>query len=243
MRWLTTPIRCLAIGSLAVVLLCWLFLYADSICQRRKAERLLSSLRTFPFSTANFNQVRDFTLQHEGSVLRTELPPDRDSCSPQHCDFEVSVNTTLIKFARHVPSYGHQLDLTANYLGINPWVVATTFEVRNGRLAHSRTIIGAERLGEKQDSFGGTVYMQYQVDTVRVSIPYAGTEHPDYFITTPHVTGPPTELLQVWTVQSASQPLRQAFDVRLGCVTSLGGCSSLRQFVPLTWSNLTNSER
>jgi hypothetical protein len=47
---------------------CWLFLHFDSVHQRRRAERLFADLRAFPYESADFTQVRDFSVHHGGSA-------------------------------------------------------------------------------------------------------------------------------------------------------------------------------
>ena len=42
----------------------WLYLYIDSVYQRRRAESLFADLRSLDFSTAGFAEVRDIMIRN-----------------------------------------------------------------------------------------------------------------------------------------------------------------------------------
>src|SRR5690349_21157992 len=67
----------------------WFALYLSSLCECRKAERLLADLRRFPFTTAGFAEVRDFSLQHGGSPLQQVSPTLPFGCTEQVCTFQI----------------------------------------------------------------------------------------------------------------------------------------------------------
>jgi hypothetical protein len=55
LRWVARLVLISIVGS-------WLFLYIDSVYQRRRAESLFADLRSLDFSTADFAEVRDIIV-------------------------------------------------------------------------------------------------------------------------------------------------------------------------------------
>src|SRR6185437_9229191 len=69
----------------------WFALYLSSLYQCRKAERLLADLRRFPFATAGFAEVRDFSLQYGGAPLQEASQTPPFDCTEQVCTFQIWV--------------------------------------------------------------------------------------------------------------------------------------------------------
>ena len=66
LRWLARLVLALIVGS-------WLFLYIDSVYQRRRAESLFADLRSLDFSTAGFAEVRDIMVRNGGRAVQLDL--------------------------------------------------------------------------------------------------------------------------------------------------------------------------
>ena len=66
LRWLAGLILIAIAGS-------WLFLYIDSVYQRRRAESLFADLRSLDFSTAGFIEVRDIMVRNGGRAIQRDL--------------------------------------------------------------------------------------------------------------------------------------------------------------------------
>jgi hypothetical protein len=62
--------KILALFLMSILSFSWLTLHFASLHECRKAERLIADLRSFPFATARFAEVRDFTLRHEGMPIQ-----------------------------------------------------------------------------------------------------------------------------------------------------------------------------
>jgi len=134
--------RLVALALLAAFSFYCLCLYVDSIRQRQKAESLFADLKSFPFASANFSQVREFVLRHDGAAMQ-EFPPSHfpglsfpspdsqgkmnfrliptaPTCTPRDCSFEIWIRPGLL---RHTLSYRYEMPLlyTLAYIGIRPW--------------------------------------------------------------------------------------------------------------------------
>jgi hypothetical protein len=66
LRWVARLILVSIAGS-------WLFLYIDSVYQRRRAESLFADLRSLDFSTAGFAEVRDIIVRNGGGPVQLDL--------------------------------------------------------------------------------------------------------------------------------------------------------------------------
>jgi hypothetical protein len=112
-------VRLIFLGSLTVFSCGWLWLYFDSVYQRQKAESWIADLKSFPFASAGFLDVRELAIHHGGSagqqVPQLRLPhsgvPFLDSqgkvripripagpiCTAQDCTFEIWIKTRLAR--------------------------------------------------------------------------------------------------------------------------------------------------
>ena len=229
-----------SIGAFLIALVVsWLLLYFDSIVQRRRAEQLILDLRSFPFATAGFPEVRDFMVSHGGKAIQRlpQTPPL--TCTVHDCTFEVSVQHRLLRLPVDAGRTSELLYTTLVYSGIRPWGVFIRFEVLGGRLERTSTWIGQWKIGR----FDGTNVLEtigYSVQTEQTSTPYSrsGDHSSDYVVGRPHVSGPPTEILEALLVQTPTAPMQRALDVNLRCLTSvLHGCRDFQELAPSAWAD------
>ena len=214
----------------------WLSLYFDSILQRRKAERLVADLKTFPFATAGFIEVRDLVVKYGGHAVERlpEIPPM--TCSVTNCTFELSLQHRLLR----LPVREHTADVVfglLSYVGIRPWVVAISFEVKDGKLEGSITQVGQLKMGvfhgeRTLDPIG------YDVRTEQAYTVSPAFRGHIYSVGRPIITGPPEEILETRILQVPDAPTNRAFDINTRCFTSiLHGCRSFADLAPSAWAD------
>lgn len=232
-----------ALSAFLIVLACsWLALYVDSIYQCRKAERFLSDLRSFPFASAGFVEVRDLTTRYGGAGLQ-ELPQRFPlSCTIRACTFEVWIRHRLLQLPLKPPAW-ELLYSTLPYFGIRPWVVYSQFEVKGGKLSRSVTKVGQLRRGRLK-SYEGLLPIEYEVWTDREP-PTIDLGDAGYVVGPPSaITGPFEELWIAQVPQVHDAPVSRAFDVDLHCFTAvLRGCSGFRELAPSAWADNQDSHR
>src|SRR5579862_914317 len=143
LRWLAGLILVAIAGS-------WLFLYIDSVYQRRRAESLFADLRSLDFSTAGFTEVRDIMVRNGGRATQRPWP----TCTPEGCMFELWIVIEVPRIHRsgaagflsdNVPFLYDALP----YIGVRSWFVTARFEVRNGKLQRSQTAAWEIRMGRQ----------------------------------------------------------------------------------------------
>ncbi len=188
---LRSGLRRTALGLLIIVACCWVCLYLDSVCQRRKAEHLISDLKSFPFATAGFAEVRELAERYDGAPIQ-QFPllnfpqfgyPLEDSqgrlhmpllenggptCTVRDCTFEIWIRPWHL---RAFPRDRVEMLLTSTleYSGIRPWGVYARFKVKNGKLSESHTEFG--RLGPATvGRLTGLVPLAYEVVSATHSI-------------------------------------------------------------------------
>jgi hypothetical protein len=226
---------------LTVLACCWLALYLDSVHQRQRAERFVSDLRSFPFASAGFVEVRDLAIRHGGAGLQ-ELPQCFPlSCTIRDCTFEVWIKHRLLRLPLE-PSTAELVYSTLPYFGIRPWVVHSRFEVKDGKLSGSVTQVGQLRRGRLK-SYEGVLPIEYEVWTDRpqtLDIGGAG-----YLVGPPSaITGPFEEVWIARVPQVPDAPASRAFDVDLRCFTSiLHGCTGFRELAPSAWADNQANQR
>jgi hypothetical protein len=219
-----------ALSLLSIFAFSWSALYFSSLYQLRKAERLVADLRTFPFATADFAEVRDFVFQH-GGIAMQELPQTPPSaCTVQDCMFQIWLGRPFSRPPTNQWVW-QSLYPTLPYLGLRPWTIYAQFEVRSGVLMRSITTVGQLR---RKD------IIEYSIHTERTVTPFFRSDEltNDYAVVVPHVTGPPTEALIAWVLQTPDAPMNQVFDVDLRCFTTIfHGCSDLGALAPSAWQH------
>jgi len=221
---------------LSILALCWLTLYFSSLYQRRRAQRLVADLRTFPFATADFTQVRDFVLQHGGVPIEESSQRPPFSCTVHDCMFQIWLGHPFSRPPTN-QSLWQSLYPTLPSLGLRPWLIYAQFEVRSGVLMRSTTSVGQVKRRD-WGTYDGLLTLEYSIHTERNATPYSrlGEGGADYTVTTPHVTGPPTELLESWVLQTPEAPMNRVFDIDLRCFTAIfHGCSDLGALAPSAW--------
>jgi len=224
-----------AVGFLIVFSCVWLSVYLGSILQRRKAERLISDLRAFPFSTAGFAEVRDFTNGHGGASIQvlSQVPPL--TCTVQNCAFQIGIVHPLLRLP---PSRPTELVYNAlPYLGIRPWGVFAILEVTGGRLSTTTTKIEQLKIG-RSGNYEGLLEKVYGVSTgPTCSDPGLCDENSDYQVGRPDgYGGAAISSLFAWVRGNSDAPKRRAFDINLRCLTSvLRGCD-FRELAPSSWA-------
>lgn len=167
-RLMTRLVLTLVVGS-------WLFLYFDSVYQRRRVEALFADLKSLDFATAGFPEVRDIMNLYGGKAIQWDLvkrshespgtprpqapgrrlPPDARgnvtfqeppyTCTPLNCTFRLSIMTQLPR----IPILGPTavfLYTTLPYIGIRSWTAFVEFDVKGGKLYESYTGVAEYRM-------------------------------------------------------------------------------------------------
>jgi len=230
----------------------WLWLYFNSLCQRRKAESLFTDLRAFSFASADFAEVRDFALSHGGTAIQGFPPsfptfglPLHDSqgqvqiprvwskpeCTSRECVFEIWIRPSALTVTLSNP-LEMRLLTAMTYAGIRPWGVYARFEIVDGKLERSRTSVGGMKSG-KSGGYDGLIPLEYEV----VSDARPVYSDKIYSVGRPHVTGGPMEILRVQLVHIAGIPTARVFDVNLKCLTALLRGCSFSELAPSVWSD------
>jgi len=236
--------KILVLVLLSTSLVGWIVLCVSSLYERRRADRLFADLKKFPFATARFAEVRDFAIEHGGTVA--EGPPSQTppfTCTVQNCTFEIWLGHP---FSRPLANQWlwQSLYPTLPYLGLRPWGVYVNLVVTGGELASSRTSIGQLKRGTLRD-YKGLLEIEYSILTERprTSLSFgqlssAIARSGDYAVFSVHVTGPPTEAWETWMLQTPDAPRDRVFDTDLRCLTSIiHGCSGLNSLAPSAWQH------
>lgn len=261
-RQLRSGVRRTALGLFVVVACGWVCLYLESGHQRRKAERFISDLKSFPFATAGFAEVQELAERNGGAAIQQfpllETPqfayPFEDSqgrlhmpllenagptCTVRDCTFRIWIRPWYLKV---FPRDRAEMPLISafEHSGLRPWGVYATFKVKGGKLNESYTSFG--RLGPATlGRFAGLVPLELEV----VSATHAefGDRGPDYSVAAPHVTGGPLEGLSAWFLQTSNAPTQRAFDVNLRCVTEIWrSCGGFSELAPSAWADYQSEQ-
>ena len=223
-RWMARLVLISLVGS-------WLFLYIDSVYQRRRAESLLADLRSLDFSTAGFAEVRDI-------MIRNGVRPG-STCDPQNCTFLLQIMTRLPR----IPLLDRKATFfytTLPYIGVRSWVLVAIFEVRNGKLERSETGIGEYKMERLDDSaYRQLVPLLYEVWTRREA---ASFEYPcssqDYQVYVSHGGFKfPANALETCVAQSAGASVKRAFDVHLSCLNNPFRNCRFDELAPSAWAD------
>jgi len=258
LRWVARLVLVSIAGS-------WLFLYLDSVYQRRRADSLFADLKSLDFSTAGFAEVRDIVIRYGGHGIQRELLPrfpdfgdlmvddhgnvtftqrSWSTCIPRDCTFRLWIMTRLPR----IPL----LDRTATffyttlpYLGVRSWVVYAHLEVRNGKLDGSDTGVLEYRMERFDSGYRYLVPHGYDVATRRdaPSFEYGPCSNQEYRVYVSHgVFKFPANSLVTCVVQSAGVSVKRAFDVHLRCLNGIFRSCRFDELAPSAWAELFREE-
>jgi hypothetical protein len=254
LRWVARLVLISIVGS-------WLFLYIDSVYQRRRAESLFADLRSLDFSTAGFAEVRDIMVRYGGRGIQPELLPRFPDpgdpmvdahgnvtftgrpwpiCTPRDCTFLLQIMTRLprIPLLDRTASFFYT---TLPYIGVRSWVVYAQFDVRNGKLDRSHTGVGEYRM--ESPDYTGYRHLAprgYEVATRRdaQSFEYGPCSRQDYQVWVTHGGFKfPEKALATCVVQSAMVSVKRAFDVHLRCLNGLFRSCRFDELAPSAWAD------
>jgi|SRR5208283_277835 len=262
---LRSTVRSPLLAIIGVFASSWLLLYLDSLHERRRAEHLIADLKSFPFATAGFPEVRELANRYGGTAVQSFpllqfLPPGPPlnrfpgspgwreevplpqvrtlpTCTPQDCIFDVWITPRLW---RHDLPFSCKasafLGSVLAYLGLRPWAVSVRFEVREGKLWESRTGAAQDRHA-KSGSYEGLIPLGYGV----ISLSRANASNSlrsEYAVGVPHVTGAVSDDLQAWFVQVPDAPIKRAFDIHTHCLTAVvHSCRGFADLAPTAWAD------
>ncbi len=258
---LRSTVRSALLAIIGVFASSWLLLYLDSLHERRRAEHLIADLKSFPFATAGFPEVRELANRYGGTAVQSFpllqfLPPGtplrrftasgnskdlvpevltRPTCTPQNCTFTIRITPRLwlydLQFNDKLTAF---LASIFAHVGLRPWAAYASFEIRDGKLWESDAGAGQGRY-EKLGSYEGLVMLDYEV--ISMSKANALYRHrPDYAVCVPHITGTVSEDLWTYLVQAPSAPTSRAFDIDLHCFTTvMHPCEGFDVLAPSAW--------
>jgi hypothetical protein len=242
----------------------WLFLYLDSVYQRRRAESLVADLKSLDFATAGFTDVRDLVIRNGGMpnwpASLSRLPdfpapsmPDLHgdisfynpwpTCTRQDCTFIVLINTRLARLPFPLQERTIEFLYSAlPYIGVRTWVLSALFEVRKGKLERSETSVAEFRIDRLELGYPRRLIpLGYKVETVlRDSASFEDHCHnQDYrvYLDHGHRVKLPQNMLHTCVLQSAGIPAKRAFDVNLRCLNGLFRSCRFDELAPSAWAD------
>jgi hypothetical protein len=245
-----------------VFVLAWLWFYLDSLHERRRAEHLISGVKSFPVSTAAFPEVRDFVTRYGGTSVQqfqplnpstpglpveghAEIPPLRTgpTCTAQDCAFEISVRPLLYRLWL-AGGFGSVSSGLA-HLGLRPWAVLVTLKVKDDRLWEIYTSVAQctrVEFGSTENllPLGYAVMCDSKANAVAKGRP---THEYDVGLMN-NVTGLAGRLLAAHLAQPTPPPVQRAFDIHLGCFTRImHECDGFSEIAPSAWADYQLQEQ
>jgi hypothetical protein len=217
---------------LASIACSWLFLYFDSVHQRRRAESLFADLKSLDFATAGFPEVRDIMVRYGGRALQP------NSCTPQNCTFLLQIMTVLPRIPI-LDRTAQFLYTTLPYIGVRSWTADAFFRVRNGKLDSSQTGVWQFRM-ERLDSreYKYLVPLGYDVETRLDPTDFYACNNQPYRVFISHPRRKfPTDALETCLLQSAGTPTKRAFDVHLRCLNNPFRNCRFDELAPSAWAD------
>ncbi len=243
-----------------VLIWAWFSFFIESVYQRRKAEAVIAGLKTFPFASAKFFDVREFVLKHGGHPVQQSLPftprvygsarvgPDRKTiipfditqpaCTTRDCDFELVVDNGVYRLFYLHPSTRFLTSMFQK-VGIRPWVLEAHFSVADGMFKGSRILVGQIR-STPSDDFKGLAPIGYIVNTSAARDP---AEPYKVGLRDSCVHFCSYELI-VQLAETESAPARRAFDIDLHCLTVVRRpCTSFAELAPSAWADYLREQQ
>jgi hypothetical protein len=237
----------------------WLFLYLDSVHQRRRAESLIADLKSLDFATAGFTDVRDLVIRNggyaspgPGSLERPDFPtpsmPDLHGnisfykvwppCTRQDCTFIVWITTRLARLPFPVEKRTVEVLYSAlPYIGVRSWGLGALFVVRNGKLERSQIFIAERRIDRLEPDYPLEVIpLGYEVETVLIDSACRGG-HQGVSLSHGHPVRMPQKMLHSCVLQTERKSTKRAFDMNLRCLNGIVRGCRFGELAPSAWAD------
>lgn len=262
--------RLVTLLILAFIACSWLFLYLDSVYQRRRAESLVADLKSLDFAAAGFPGVRDLVIRNGGMPNRpASLPrlsdfpalsmPDLHgnisfyspwpTCTRQDCTFIVLINTRLARLPFPLQERTIEFLYSAlPYVGVRTWVLSALFEVRGGKLERSETSVAEFRIDRLESGYPRRLIpFGYKVDTTtRGSVIFGlKCKNQDYrvYLDHGHPVKMPEKMLHTCVLQTERTSTRRAFDMNLHCLNGIFHGCTFGELAPSAWADYSAKDR
>ena len=263
-RRFAVGLRLVARLVLVFVVCSWLFLYLDSVHQRRRAEAFVAELRSLDFATAGFTDVRDLVIRNGGTPSRpaslSRLPdspapstPDLQgnisfhnpwpTCTRQDCTFIVFIYSPLARLPFPLQERTIELLYSAlPHIGVRTWGLGALFVVRSGKLERSETWVAEFRIDRLESGYPRRLIpFGYKIDTtLRESATFDSRCHnQDYrvYLDHGHPVKMPENVLHTCVLQIAMTPTKRAFDMNLSCLNGLFRGCRFDELAPSAWAD------
>jgi hypothetical protein len=246
--------------AIALIACSWLFLYLDSVHQRRRAEAFVANLKSLDSATAGFTDVRDLVIRNGGyanpapsSLARPDFPtpsmPDLHGnisfynpwppCTRQDCTFIVWINTRLARLPFPLKERTIEFLYSAlPYIGVRSWVLGAIFEVRNGKLERSQMGVWELRTDRLESGYPRRLIpLGYEVDTLLPDSPKIDLcRHQDHRVFLDNGHQMPQNVLRTCVLQTAGTPIKRALDINLRCLNGIFRGCRFDELAPLAWA-------
>ncbi len=236
---------------IAIVVIGWLCLYLDSLHERHEAERLISDLRTFPFGTADFVEVRTLAIRYGGHAVESfphlpflapgvPAPPTNSRLSGPSALYQILFSTQIRPMPTCTPKN------CVFEIWIRPHVMNLRFSYNTGLFLMSclsRIGLRPWTVCGQFEVRGGKLWQSEtsvsEIQHARIG-PYIGFFPMQYEVVSKSEASMPTvsrgvnrydvgapvitgvsNVLETFFIQGSRVPIARAFDIRLRCFSAV----------------------
>ena len=200
------------------------------------ADALLDQVRALRVRESTFQEAKKLADQYDGRVDYRGEP-----CTFERCTFSISLGT----WPYQQPGFMKE---ALRFVGIRAYGVASSVSVHNGRIVETDFQVTTEaKLSTERQWLAAAAKVS---DRFPRSDYYYGRrdgldEHPNREVIHPgfSTTGGGQLIVSEVTADANVAERERAFDFRLSCISSLQGCSELRQLAPSAWEDLMAAEK
>jgi hypothetical protein len=215
----------------------WIVLWTSQAIAVHRVETLLNRIKKLGVREATFQDAKQLAEEYPKNTQYGE-----GTCDPARCDYTIYLVNGL---ANHF-DFMHEV---LRFVGIRQFGVGGSVEVRNGQVVKKGFGISAET---RTGSPGGQ-WLDVTA-TTEEHFPHSDyyygrrlglEEHPNHQVIKPHLTtgGGGQAMNSAITPEATAAEDVRAYDFRLSCLSSLRGCSELKEIAPSSWEDyLANQE-
>jgi hypothetical protein len=211
-------------GLVFCLLLAYVVALGLSFRNRYKAEQMIRDLQALKVGETTAEEVRKLSEQHGGRIFHVSKDEADSSFGP----------TYVFGYSSGVVRVGEFVQLLRAPF-VRPWMVQANLDLYDERLV--RWTLGI--LVFRSDDFNLSTSVSSE-EHVR----HAFSEDVSYWVYEAHVTGPPSQDVNVELAANATRvERRKAFDINMRCLTSLFECKQVCELIPSAWQDLPLERR
>jgi hypothetical protein len=214
-------VRRIILACIFVLTIAYALAYSVERSRRRLVQELTIDAQQLRVGVTTEAEIQALAKKYKGTYFNAEKHGDSEE--PAH--YSVAIWSPMLAVGQNYKTLP----------GRRAWGALAYLPVENGHLSRVYFELGS-RCSDGLELSASVRFVG--------STPFAAPRGVSYYVYEAHVTGPPTESLNVeLSAAATSEEYKKGFDFNLSCLTRLSECRHVCELMPTAWKDLPSERR